>query len=62
MQTKQMPTIAESDLKAAKAFLTSDRDQSAAGRPAPSIANQTGVPLRMGIARARSRSAVKREA
>jgi hypothetical protein len=62
MQTKPLPEIDRSELKAVRRFLTSVRDEDRpprAGRPAPATG---GVPLRIGIARARMRHAAKPDA
>jgi hypothetical protein len=63
MQTKPIPEIEESDLKAARDFLTSfrkeERQERLAQRP---LDPQGPVTVRNGIARARHRSAVKTSA
>ena len=48
------PEIAESELRAVRRFLTAARDEDQAARPAAPIDGL--VPLRKGIARARSRA------
>lgn len=58
MQTKPLPEIAESDLKAAREFLTGSRDESRPGRvprSLPVAKNGAGAVVRNGIARARMR-------
>jgi hypothetical protein len=66
MQTKPLPEIEESDLRAAREFLTSFRDEERATRtpfsPLGSVRpargrgqNQLAVPVRNGISRARTR-------
>lgn len=69
MQTNPMPDIAESDLRAARQFLASGRenedgaadtsspDRSAARSRGPRSLNIGSVPLSHGIARARMRGA-----
>jgi hypothetical protein len=58
MQTTTLPEIDESDLKAVREFLTSLRDEERAARmsrtPTPAGLHGT-VPVRNGIARARTR-------
>ena len=62
MHTNPLPEIEESDLKAVRRFLTSLRDEERQGRP-PRIPPTKGqVPLRHGIARARSRSHAPKDA
>ena len=60
MQTTALPEIEESDLKAAREFLTSIRDDARTGRNPKAVLDLPGtVPVRNGIARARMRSAAK---
>lgn len=63
MQTKTLPEIAASDLKAVREFLTSVRDEERAARaprsPLGPANNRGAVPVRHGIARARSRHGAK---
>ena len=62
MQTTTLPEIDESDLKTVREFLTSLRDEERAARmsrsPAPA-GPHGAVPVRNGIARARTRSGSK---
>jgi hypothetical protein len=61
MQTKTLPEIAESDLKAARDFLFGERE---AGHPAPRRRGnpvRNDVTFRHGIARSRIRAATKLE-
>jgi hypothetical protein len=58
MQTTPLPEIEESDLKAARDFLTSFRDEQRRERaPHVPLELKGAVALRNGIARARMRSA-----
>jgi hypothetical protein len=63
MQTTSLPVIDESDLKAAREFLLSLRDED---RPGPArrspIARRGAVPVQNGIARARTRSGPRSDA
>jgi hypothetical protein len=57
MHTNTLPEIDESDLKAARQFLTSLRDEERRARPARiPLEIPGGVTLRNGITRARQRS------
>lgn len=59
MHTKPLPEIANSDLRAVREFLTSLRDEQRSSR-LPRVEPARGiVPLRHGIARARTRSTTK---
>ena len=62
MQTKPLPEIASSDLKVVRQFLTSLRDEERGPRAPHASETRGAVPLRNGIARARTRSAAKPEA
>ncbi|AGA29194.1 hypothetical protein Sinac_5040 [Singulisphaera acidiphila DSM 18658] len=68
MQTNSVPEIEQSDLKAARDFLTSLRDEGRHVPPAhtPSTSNHNAargtVTVRNGITRARTRSAAKTSA
>jgi len=62
MHTKPLPEIANSDLKAVREFLTSLRDEERQARTPRLNPTTRTVPLHNGIARARTRSAPKREA
>jgi hypothetical protein len=57
MQTTPVPEIDPSDLKAVRQFLTSVRDEERAARSPRGPLAPRDVPLRNGIARARSRTA-----
>ncbi len=60
MQTKPMPEIEASDLKAARDYLTSIREEQRKDHPTRIPLEATGhVKLRNGISRARMRSAAK---
>jgi hypothetical protein len=68
MQTTTLPEIDESDLKAVREFLTSQRDEEGTARTPHSPLGphrrsrgqgQVAVPVRNGIARARTRSGNK---
>ena len=68
MQTTSLPEIDESDLRAAREFLTSLRDEDRVARTPSSVLGQhrrrpsqgqVAVPVRNGIARARTRSGSK---
>ena len=60
MQTTTLPEIDESDLKAVREFLTSFRDEErAAQRSRAPLGPQGAIPVRNGIARARTRSSSK---
>jgi hypothetical protein len=60
MQTNPVPEIEQSDLKAARDFLTSLRDEERPSHPAPARHEARGaVTVRNGITRARMRSAAK---
>jgi hypothetical protein len=60
MQTTPLPEIDETDLKAAREFLTSFRDEERKARAARTPLTANGpVTVRNGIARARMRSAAK---
>jgi hypothetical protein len=60
MQTPTLPEIEESDLKAVRQFLTSLRDEERAARVSRAPLGPQGVvPVRNGIARARTRSGPK---
>jgi hypothetical protein len=62
MHTKPVPEIANADLKAVREFLTSLRDEERQVRAPRQNPKPGAVPLRNGIARARTRSVAKREA
>ncbi|WP_406699729.1 hypothetical protein V5E97_12805 [Singulisphaera sp. Ch08] len=66
MQTNSVPEIEQSDLQAARNFLTSLRDEDRPARPAqtpsPNNAARGTVTVRNGITRARTRSAAKTSA
>jgi hypothetical protein len=65
MQTNSVPEIEQSDLKAARDFLTSLGDEERHVRPAHTPSNNTArgaVTVRNGITRARTRSAAKTSA
>jgi hypothetical protein len=60
MHTTPLPEIDESDLKAAREFLTSFRDEERPARmPHIPLTRQGAVPVRNGIARARVRTGSK---
>jgi hypothetical protein len=60
MQTTTLPEIAESDLKAVREFLTSFRDEERAARTSRALLSPHGdIPVRNGIARARTRGGTK---
>jgi hypothetical protein len=57
MYPTPLPEIDESDLKAAREFLTSSRDEERSARlPHIPLNRQGAVPVRNGIARARARA------
>jgi hypothetical protein len=63
MQTITLPEIDESDLKAVREFLTSFRDEERAARtPRAMHGPQGAIPVRNGIARARTRGGSKTSA
>lgn len=62
MQTKPLPEIANADLKAVREFLTSLRDEQRSERLPRLNPVKALVPLRHGIARARTRPASKPQA
>jgi hypothetical protein len=62
MHTNPPPEIDESELKAVRRFLTSVRDEERQGRPPRTPPTKGHVPLRHGIARARSRSDAAKDA
>jgi hypothetical protein len=60
MQTTRLPEIDESDLKAVREFLTSVRDEDRVARmPRIPLGSRGAVPVRNGIARARTRTGSK---
>ena len=61
MQTTTLPEIDESDLKAVREFLTSFRDEERAvvQRARASLSLPGAIPVRNGIARARTRGGSK---
>ena len=60
MQTTRLPEIDESDLKAVREFLTSVRDEDRVARmPRIPLGSRSAVPVRNGIARARTRTGSK---
>jgi hypothetical protein len=59
MHTKPLPEIAPSDLQAVRDFLTSTRDEQAATRTPKVTPPRSLVTVRLGIPRARMRSAAK---
>jgi hypothetical protein len=61
MQTKPLPEIADSDLKAVRHFLTSLHDEPREARELRPDPIKGAVPLRIGITRVRTRSAARRE-
>ena len=61
MHTNPPPEIDESELKAVRRFLTSVRDEERPGRHPRTPPTKGQVPLRNGIARARSRAGVSRD-
>jgi hypothetical protein len=62
MHTNSLPEIDESDLKAVRQFLTSLRDEERQERLPRIIPSKGHVPLRNGIARARSRAHTPKDA
>ena len=62
MQTKPVPEIAVSDLKAVRDFLTSFRDEERASKSPRNLASPGGAPVKNGIARARLRSSAAKPA
>jgi hypothetical protein len=60
MQTTSLPEIDESDLKAVREYLTSLRDEERAARTSRApLSPPGGIPVRNGIARARTRGSSK---
>jgi hypothetical protein len=63
MQPYSLPEIDDSDLKAARRFLTSLRDEERSGRTLRlPLEPKTGVTVRNGITRARRRSGARSDA
>ena len=62
MHTNSLPEIDESELKAVRRFLTSLRDEERQDRLPRTPASKGHVPLRNGIARARTRVPAPKDA